>query len=66
MTLADKIIQFNNQLYFDESKLPAGIKIMNPFRESAYVNSIAGEFYKKYYNENNYSTILRKVNGRGR
>jgi hypothetical protein len=62
MTLADKIIQFNNHLYFDESKLPAGIKIMNPFRESAYVNSISAEFYKKYYNDNDQRSLILGIN----
>jgi hypothetical protein len=31
MTFADKIIQFNKQLDFDGT-LPAGIRIMNPFK----------------------------------
>jgi Domain of unknown function (DUF4918) len=62
MTFADKIIQFNNQLYFDERKLPAGIKIMNPFLESEYVNSISAEFYKKYYNDNNQRHLILGIN----
>jgi hypothetical protein len=62
MTFADKVIQFNNELYFDEDKLPPGIKIMNPFRESAYINSIAAEFYKKYYNDNNQRHLILGIN----
>lgn len=62
MTFADKTIQFNNQLYFDENTLPAGIKIMNPFRESDYINSIAAEFYRKYYNDNNQRHLILGIN----
>jgi hypothetical protein len=49
-TLADKIIAFNKQLHF-AGTLPAGISIMNPFKENEEATRISSAFYKKYYND---------------
>ena len=51
MTFADKIIAFNKDLQFT-GKLPEGIRIMNPFRESETAVTCSQIFYKKYYDDN--------------
>jgi hypothetical protein len=50
MPYAQKIIDFNTQLNFDNSKLPAGIGIMSPFA-NVKIRDIATQFYNKYYND---------------
>jgi len=62
MTFAEKVIQFNNELFFDKSKLPEGIGIMNPFAENEYANSISRQFYKKYYDDNNRRNLILGIN----
>ncbi|MEO7531033.1 MAG: uracil-DNA glycosylase family protein [Sediminibacterium sp.] len=49
-TFAEKVIHFNKTLSFT-GVLPAGIRIMNPFREDKKVNTVAAAFYRKYYND---------------
>jgi len=61
MTFADKVILFNQQLEFD-GQLPAGIRIMNPFKESPQVNAITEEFYRKYYGDNNKRHLILGIN----
>ena len=48
LTFADKIIQFNKNLHFDE-KLPEGVKVMNPFQENKEVLKLTEIFYQKFY-----------------
>src|ERR1700748_3137029 len=62
MTLADKIILFNKQLNYSGAELPAGIRIMNPFKEYEQTMGIAGIFYHKYYNDNNPRHIILGIN----
>lgn len=52
MTFADKVIRFNRQLIYTGAALPPGIRIMNPFQESAQTMEIVNSFYHKYYNDN--------------
>jgi len=59
-TFADKVIAYNAQLHFD-GKLPGGIRIMNPFKDEV-VNSIASQFYKKYYNDTERRHLILGIN----
>lgn len=61
MTLSDKIIEFNQSLDF-KGKLPEGIRIMNPYRESPEALDVSSAFYKKYYNDNNKRNIILGIN----
>jgi hypothetical protein len=49
-TIADRIIEFNASLDFQEP-LPDGISVMNPFKESKYILKISSSFYRKYYSD---------------
>ncbi|MBX3252620.1 MAG: DUF4918 family protein [Chitinophagaceae bacterium] len=60
-TFADKVIGFNKQLNYKGS-LPAGIQIMNPFRESKDVSKLSGEFYRKYYSDEQPRHIILGIN----
>jgi hypothetical protein len=60
-TFADKVIAFNKAIHF-EGRLPAGIRIMNPFRENEYALPVSTAFYKKYYNDNNVRHLILGIN----
>ncbi len=61
MTLADRIIAFNQNLAFT-GKLPKGIRILNPFQESASVREISEGFYRKYYSDNRPRKLILGIN----
>jgi hypothetical protein len=62
MTFADKVIKFNRQLEYTGEKLPAGIRIMNPFKELEQTIGISELFYHKYYNDTNPRHIILGIN----
>jgi hypothetical protein len=62
MTFADKLIQFNKQLTYTGAPLPAGIRVMNPFRENEQVMGIAEEFYHKFYYDKQPRHIILGIN----
>jgi hypothetical protein len=61
MTLADRIIALNKSLDF-KGTLPAGISIMNPFKENPEANILMEQFYHKYYNDNNKRHLILGIN----
>lgn len=60
-TFAEKIVQFNNSLHYT-GKLPAGIRIMNPFREQPGVPAIMEQFYKKFYSDHHQRRMIIGIN----
>jgi hypothetical protein len=60
-TFADKVIAFNKQVQF-EGKLPAGIRIMNPFRENAAIIPLSAAFYKKFYDDHHKRHLILGIN----
>ncbi|MFI5136454.1 MAG: DUF4918 domain-containing protein, partial [Sphingobacteriales bacterium] len=64
MTFAEKIVQFNKELDFDKSRLPAGIGIMNPFKDNNHeqINAVSARFYQKYYSDNNQRILILGIN----
>ncbi|MHC1702309.1 MAG: uracil-DNA glycosylase family protein [Tenuifilaceae bacterium] len=61
MTFADKIISFNKNLDFKDS-LPAGINIMNPFKDNPSIIEVSSMFYRKFYNDNNSRHLILGIN----
>ncbi|HUS87424.1 MAG TPA: uracil-DNA glycosylase family protein [Bacteroidales bacterium] len=61
LTFSDRVVSFNRQLAFT-GKLPAGIRLMNPFRESPEAQELSSLFYRKYYSDNNLRMILLGIN----
>jgi hypothetical protein len=61
MSLAEKIITFNNQLNFNGA-LPEGVSIMNPFRENPQANIYSEAFYRKYYSDNDQRHLILGIN----
>jgi hypothetical protein len=60
-TFADKVIEFNKNLHFT-GILPAGISIMNPFREDEKIIPVSSEFYNKFYNDSNPRHLILGIN----
>ena len=60
-TFADKVIGFNKSVDFHGS-LPAGIRMMNPFRENESIIPLSSSFYKKYYNDNRSRHLILGIN----
>jgi hypothetical protein len=60
-TFAERIISFNRALEF-KGTLPAGIGIMNPFRESEQVLPLSSAFYRKYYSDNRSRHLILGIN----
>lgn len=60
MTFAEKIINFNNSLEL-KTVLPAGISIMNPYREEI-VATVSAVFYNKFYNDENPRHLILGIN----
>jgi hypothetical protein len=62
MTFADSVIEFNKQLEYTGPKLPAGIRIMNPYKEEEQAMRISSQFYRKYYNDDSKRYIILGIN----
>jgi len=60
-TFASQIINFNRNLNFT-GKLPAGIRIMNPFRENPEALSVSEKFYRKFYSDNKKRRFIIGIN----
>jgi hypothetical protein len=60
-TFAEQVITFNRNLHYTGT-LPAGIRIMNPFREQPQVMGIMQQFYHKYYNDYNTRRMIMGIN----
>jgi len=60
-TLADRIIHFNKTVNF-KGILPAGISIMNPYRESEEALRCSSLFFRKYYSDNNERRFIIGIN----
>lgn len=50
LTFAEKVIDFNKKLNW-EQPIPDGIRMMNPFAESAEVMEVSSSFYRKFYSD---------------
>lgn len=59
-TVADKFLSFLKELSLD-TKLPAGVKVMNPYRDP-YTLGLCTTFYQKFYSDNNARTLLLGIN----
>jgi hypothetical protein len=60
-SFAERIIDFYINLNF-KGELPAGISIMNPFRENPAVISVMKSFYRKYYSDNRPRHMILGIN----
>ena len=61
MTFARKVIEFNRNLEF-KGTLPAGVGIMNPFRENPVVNTLSAEFYTKFFSDDKERKLILGIN----
>src|SRR5688572_18267102 len=54
------MLSFLSQLSLT-ARLPAGVKVMNPYRD-AYTFSLCAAFYQKYYADNNERVLMVGIN----
>ena len=60
-TFADRIIAFNKHLEF-VGTLPAGISIMNPFKDNDFAFDVSSKFYRRYYSDNHPRHLILGIN----
>jgi hypothetical protein len=60
-SFAEKVITFCRDLDFP-GQLPAGISIMNPFKENGKVLAVISAFYRKYYSDNKSRRLILGIN----
>jgi hypothetical protein len=60
-TFADRVIEFNKNLFFNH-KLPPGLKVMNPFVESPEALRVSSLFYRKFYDDNRKRRLILGIN----
>jgi hypothetical protein len=61
MTFAEKVISFNKRLDF-KGKLPAGIRIMNPFKLNPHAFEASSKFYRKFYKDSKPRKLILGIN----
>ncbi len=61
VTFADKVIAFNKAVEFT-GILPAGISMMNPFKENENILPLSSLFYKKYYDDTRKRYLILGIN----
>lgn len=59
-TVADRMLSFLKDLSLD-NKLPAGVKVMNPYRDE-YTFGLCTSFYQKFYSDNRERSLLVGIN----
>jgi hypothetical protein len=60
-TFADNVIAFNHSVEFT-GNLPAGISMMNPFKENKNIIPLSSLFYKKYYDDTRSRHLILGIN----
>lgn len=60
-TFADNVIAFNKAVAFT-GNLPAGISMMNPFKENENIIPLSSLFYKKYYDDARPRHLILEIN----
>ncbi len=61
-TFADKVIEFNSQLYYPDNNLPDNYQVLNPFIDNPETNDIMQKFYHKFYNDTNQRKFIIGIN----
>lgn len=60
-TRAENIIEFNREIAFS-GRLPADIRILNPFRSNEEVQAISEAFYRKFYSDSQPRKLILGIN----
>ena len=59
MTFGEKVIAFHEQLMYTGNPLPKGVRVMNPFIESAVALDNIRLFAKQYLNDKEQRHLIR-------
>jgi len=62
MNRAAAILSFIDQLDFSTAGLPAGIGLLNPYRDSAEIRETTRQFFNKFYNDEDKGILLLGIN----
>ena len=62
MTFGERAIAFNEKLHYTGGKLPAGIRVMNPFTEFPDTLKISTTFFNRFYNDNHPRHLILGIN----
>lgn len=62
MSMADRILHFYQHIDASQLNLPAGIHLINTYRESPGAMEIASKFYHKYYNDEHKRLLILGIN----
>ncbi len=64
MTIAENILTFNDSLDLDDSQLPDGISVMNPFRGkySEAIRDVTSLFYRRFYSDSEPRHMILGIN----
>lgn len=60
-TFADRVIDFHKNLEL-RTKLPAKIKVLNPYRDNEYIMEIFSEFYHRFFDDQNHRKLIVGIN----
>lgn len=58
---SEKIIEYNRRLDF-RGALPAGVRVMNPYRENENAFEVSSAFYRKYYADTRPRHLIMGIN----
>ncbi len=63
MSRARQILEFYQSLNLENSQLPAGVEVMNPYQEAGEeVPQVISQFYHKFYNDNQNRGLILGIN----
>jgi hypothetical protein len=62
MTFAQKAIRFAEEVHYTGLPLPAGIRVMNPYREAEQTMQIVRTFYNKFYSDHQQRHLILGIN----
>jgi len=62
MNRAAAILAFIDQLEFSPAGLPAGIVLLNPYRDSAVVRDNIRQFFNRFYNDDSRRILILGIN----
>lgn len=60
-TFADKVLAFYKELAYT-GELPAGVSLMNPYRDNPATQNITKAFYTKYFSDNHPRWLILGIN----
>lgn len=61
MTFAEHVLKFYRSLDLSKTRLPKGVEVLNPYRDSSAFD-LTEKFFRKFYSDNNQRKIIIGIN----